>query len=432
MLNKPKKVGIITLGCRVNQYESAYISEVLKNKGYEVVSEGDDCEYYVVNTCAVTAESERKSRQAVRKAAKNARVAVIGCASQINPVFKDIPNVIYVSGCRDKKGCIDAIVNDDGSLNYNVKDMSDAVYEDMSVSDLKPVFSECRAFVKIEDGCNGKCAYCIIPKCRGKVRSRDAESIIREAETLALRGYKEIILTGIEVSAYNKMSLPELIKRVAEIDGIERIRLGSLSPNLITEKFVKSVSECDKFMPHVHLSLQSCNDKVLKDMRRPYSKQDIVDKVAVLRKYIPNCMLSADIIVGFPGETESDFSETADCLEKLGVFHIHAFPYSERKGTPAADMPNKVPKEIRYIRNAELIKKSESIKAKILESISRDDQKILVEKIENGIAYGHTEGYLDAKIKINDKTINIGDIVSAKIISNDGNALECVFTEEQK
>lgn len=417
---KPIKVGIYTLGCRVNMYESCAIAEKLEDLGY-TVSKNGNCQYYIVNTCAVTAESERKSRQLVRRCASKGKVLVIGCAAQIENSFLENENVVFVSGNHNKMSVVDYLESNSKKIIDNVSSMENIEYEEMSLCGRDLLFSECRAFIKIQDGCNGKCTYCIIPKCRGKVRSRSQEGIIEEAKRLVDNGYSEVILTGIEVSAYNKCSLSELIKRVSEIHGIKRIRLGSLSPNIINDEFLKQISSVNSFMPHFHLSLQSCCDKILSAMKRPYRKCDIIDRVKAIRKYMPNCILTADIIVGFPGETEADFRETVETLKALKIFHVHSFPYSERKGTPAADMTESVPKQIRSSRNITLIDECSKIKNSILDEHINMSLTILIEKIKDGKAFGHTEEFMEACIASNN--YKIGDIVEFTAISHDGNMI---------
>lgn len=423
---KNKTVGIHTLGCRVNQYESCAIAERLESLGFRVTGKNIACDYYIVNTCAVTAESERKSRQLVRRCASRGKVFVIGCASQISSAFTGIDNVVYVGGCREKGAVVDAILSDasnseSASDNNRVLSMNDAPYEELSLSTAEELFSECRAFIKIQDGCNGKCSYCIIPKCRGSVRSRPPENIISEAERLVSCGYQEIILTGIEVSAYNKIPLGELINRLSGVNGLKRLRLGSLSPNIINESFLEAVSSCECFMPHIHLSLQSCCDRILKLMCRPYRKKDIFDRVELIRRYIPDCTISADIIVGFPTETEEEFIETVFALNELKVFHVHSFPYSEREGTPAAVMEGSVPKSVRAERNARLIASGNALKAEIVDSLRGKTTSVLVEKIEGELAVGHSEEFIETQF-ISDGC-KIGDIKNIIIESYNGSRI---------
>lgn len=414
MSNK-KSVGILTLGCRVNQYESCAISEMLKQRGFEI-SKLDNCDYYIINTCAVTSESERKSRQLVRRCAKKGKTVVIGCASQLNDKDYNIENVIYVGGNRNKMNAVEAICGEI-SEKMCVAPMNGAEYEKMCITEKDDLFSECRAFIKIQDGCNGKCTYCIIPKCRGQVRSREACEIVNEAQTLVNNGYSEIILTGIEVSAYNKKPLAELIEEVSAVKGLKRLRLGSLSPNVITERFLKTVSELDVFMPHIHLSLQSCSDKILTAMKRPYRKKEIYERIKLIREYIPNCNISADIIVGFPGETDADFEETVNALNELGVFHVHSFPYSEREGTVAATMPNSVPKSIRAERNGKLISENAKTRKRIFENKLNTKTEVLIEKIVGDYCFGHTEDFFEARL--DKKNHFVGEYVTVEVIGYD-------------
>ncbi len=410
-----KKVGIVTLGCRVNWYESVAIAELLSKQGFIPVSEESDCDYYIVNTCAVTAESERKSRQAVRRAALKGKTCVIGCASQLSDSFSKINNVIYTGGCRDKLGCISAITGDIPYGTNAVVPMDGAPYEAMTVSGEGKLFSECRAFVKIQDGCNGKCTYCIIPTCRGSVRSRPLQEIKDEALRLVSNGYKEIILTGIETSAYNQAPLQSLIETLSEVDGLYRVRLGSLTPNIITEQLLQSVVKSKNFMPHFHLSLQSCCDSVLADMKRPYRKSDIISKIELIRSAVKDALISADIIVGFPGESADDFEETVNTLKELNLYRVHSFPYSEREGTPAATFANPVPKSERKRRNNELILAVRENYQSTVRSLAGKHAEVLVEKVIGNTAFGHTESFLEVSFPCED--VAVGDIV--EVIIND-------------
>lgn len=422
------KVGIYTLGCRVNQYESGAIGEMLIQRGYDVLHTDRGCDYYIVNTCAVTAESERKSRQVVRRMAKNGKVVVIGCASQLNKTPFEIENVVFIGGCREKQAAVEAILNESDERIERVPDMSGAEYENFFVNGKSGLFSDCRAFIKIEDGCNGKCSYCVIPSCRGKVRSRPLDDVIDESERLVRCGYKELILTGIEVGAYNKAPLSELIRRVSLIKGLERLRFGSLSPNVINKSFLEAAAESKAFMPHLHLSLQSCSDDVLAGMRRPYRKNDIFGKITLIREFIPDCALSADIIVGFPGETEDQFVETLRAVDELSIFHVHSFPYSERAGTAAAEMEASVPVNVRHERNNRLIETASHIRERIISGLIGQKRSVLVEKISGGTAVGHTEDYMEACFP--DRGYAVGDIADVKIIGSDDGIIKAITEEE--
>lgn len=424
-----KKIGIITLGCRVNQYESNAIAEELVRHGYFVSSRCEDADFAIVNTCAVTAESERKSRQTVRRVAKNCKTLVLGCAAQLGG-FDDIANVIHVCGCRDKLSAAKRIIEYDGDTELTDlrTTMDGAEYEKMSITDMSILFSDCRAFVKIQDGCNGKCAYCIIPKCRGKVRSRPFSEVLSEVRGLVSKGYKEVILTGIETAAYNGAPLWEVVRSMSEIEGLHRVRLGSLTPNAINPTFAEAAADSKKFMPHLHLSLQSCCDATLRRMNRPYTKKDIFERVELVRKKIPCINLSADIIVGFPGETESDFYETLDALKQLRISHVHSFPYSERKGTVAAELKNSVPVGERHKRNGILIRETEKNFKTIFSELLGKERTLLIEKIDKkGYAVGHTEDFFEARVK--NKGYLPGDLVLVDIISCCGTVLE---TEAKK
>lgn len=397
-------------------YESCAIAEKLKENGFDVKN-GGDCDYYIVNTCAVTSESERKSRQLIRRCASKGKVLVMGCASQLNTDYSAIENVIYNCGNRNKASVVDVLSKGEQNVKCDaVTSMQGAEYENICIEGTDTLFSECRAFIKIQDGCNGKCTYCIIPKCRGAVRSREPNAIIEEANRLVSNGYKEIILTGIEVSAYNKLELSALIEEISKIKDLVRIRLGSLSPNIINEKFLKAISSNKKFMPQIHLSLQSCNDRILGLMKRPYRQKDVIEKVSLIKEYIPNCMISADIIVGFPGETEEEYLETARVLKELHIYHVHSFPYSERSGTPAATMEGSVPKDVRNKRNANLLLECSRERARIFDEFIGKDLSVLVERIENGIANGHSEEFLEVYFPV-DERVAIGDIVEVNVKS---------------
>lgn len=422
-------VGLHTLGCRVNIYESCAIAEKLRESGCIIKKDGI-CDYHIVNTCAVTAESERKSRQLVRRCASKGKVLVIGCASQISNAFNDIENVVYIGGNRNKMAVVDYILGEEQKCINAVSEMCGAPYEEMNLQCGDSLFSQCRAFIKIQDGCNGKCTYCIIPKCRGSVRSRNLEDIVDEAKRLSANGYSEIILTGIEVGAYNKSSLATLIECIGKVDGIRRVRLGSLSPNVINDRFLNTVSNVDSFMPHIHLSLQSCCDRILGLMKRPYRKIDIYERVSAIKKAIPNCMISADIIVGFPGETDEEFLETKNALCELGIFHVHSFPYSERSGTPAAEMSDIVPKSVRNQRNVDLIAACAELRKAFYKTMVGGTCSVLVEKVNDNFAVGHTENFIE--VAVDSKEIRVGDIINVIIESYDDSVLYGRVVQEDK
>ena len=392
-----------------------------------VVDFSEKSDLYIINTCAVTAESGRKSAQIIRRALnRGGCVAVIGCYSQLDPTINEIQGVSYIGGNRDKAAVFrkaDELLENSRTRYEESFDLSGPGYESLCIGTQRTdVFSTCRAYVKIEDGCNGRCSYCIIPKVRGPVRSRPVAEIISEVQRLAIKGYKEIILTGIETSAYDYAPLSELINIVDGIEGIERLRFGSLSPNTITDGFLTAAADSRKFMPHIHLSLQSASDRILKLMRRPYNKEQMIKKMEMINTRMPDMLISADFIVGFPTETESDFLQTIDFVNAYGLSHVHAFPFSPRPGTAAASMSGKIPARELKKRNEILIEHSRNVKKRILERYNGESVKVLIESIAKGEYRGHTEDFLETKFTSFTQK-KIGDIAEVNISSTDGEYL---------
>lgn len=393
------RIHIHTLGCRVNQYESVAIAEALEKRGATICKDGEaPCEFYILNTCAVTAESQRQSRQLARRFAGRGRTAVLGCASQnAKEEFLAIPGVFYVGGCTDKLKVVEAIVS---TAVEQPADMVKAVgrgYERMEIDGRSDLFSACRGYIKIQDGCSGHCTYCVIPSLRGPSRSRPAEEVVAEAERLVRSGCREVVLTGIETSAYNAAPLQELLLRLAILEplGLARVRLGSLSPGTLREDFLRGAAEACNFMPHVHLSLQSGADRILRLMRRPYTAGEVLERIKLLRSYLPRVLISADFITGFPTETEAEALETEEFLREADLFHVHAFPYSERAGTPAASMEGQLPMEVRKARCGRLNAVATGNRERILAGFQGKPVRVLVERCRNGVANGHTEEFLE-------------------------------------
>lgn len=412
-----KKVCIYTLGCRVNQYESVSIAEALQKKGFLVTKDEENSDYYLLNTCSVTAESQRQCRQLARRFASRGKVAVIGCASQNQKEdFLSIPGVFYVGGCSGKLAVADAIAEDCGG--DRVTSMDKVPYEPMFVEGKSDLFSTCRAYLKIQDGCSGKCTYCIIPTLRGKTRSRDGEEIFAEATRLVKAGYREIVLTGIETSAYNKLPLGDLISRFGELEsmGLSRVRLGSLSIGSLTPAFLEAVRDTPNFMPHLHLSLQSGSTRILKLMKRPYTAESAMEKILLLRETVPQAQLSGDFITGFPTETEEDYLATEQFVLQSGMMHVHAFPYSERSGTPAAVMEGAVPKEIRKARCARLNAVSAEQKKQIMDTYTGKTVRVLTEKIKDGMAVGHTEEFMECTFPA--ESASVGEVTAVVVCGN--------------
>ncbi len=399
-----KKFAILTLGCRVNHYESQVLSEEISKLGYESAPFNDKCDVYIVNSCAVTEESVRKSKQMVRRAAKknpDAFIAVCGCASQLHPSdFEKIKEISFVYGTRNKDALILALkarINGEKTPRVIVSEPN-SLLTPTSITR----FDRTRAYVKIQDGCENKCAYCIIPKVRGSVVLRPEDEIICEVKALADNGCHEVVLTGIETSAYGER-LPMLIEKIAGIDGIHRIRLGSLEPSFMKKQFVDAIAKIDKVCPHFHISVQNGSDNVLRAMRRRYNVKMLEDNVAYLRSVIPNCNLSADVIVGFPGESEEDFLSTCEFVKRNAFLHLHIFTYSPRPGTEAAAMDNQLPEAVKTERLHRLSAIADEEKRKILTAMieSGKEIKVLCETYVSGQISGHTDGFVECLIQSN-------------------------------
>ena len=414
-----KKVSVFTLGCRVNQYESRALAEFFVKKGYALVPFGEECDVCIVNTCAVTAESERKSAQLIRRASRFAKdVRVCGCyVAARGDALSDMPFVTKAAGCVGKT-----------SLADEVPRLTEKDFELMDIATVSgerlPTMSSARAYIKIQDGCNGRCTYCIIPALRGKVRSRPVEDIFDEAKRLVADGCKEIILTGIETAAYNYMPLPELIKQIAGIDGLSRLRLGSLDPNAINEKFIEVARTTPVLMPHFHISLQSGCDRILALMKRPYKAEEAKKRLLALKKSVPDVKLSADIICSFPTETEEELKETVSYLKSIGFLHIHAFSYSKRPNTPAAEMDGQIPEEIKKHRMRYFLDECQKMERDIHESKIGSNDRVLVEKATEGGFVGHTADFCEALIKTN-TIYTEGDLVDVRIAEYADGKLIC-------
>lgn len=425
-----KRIGIITLGCKVNQYESEALAEELRGRGYEVCDGGELCDAYIINTCTVTAEADRKSRQMIRRAARmkeGAAVIVTGCTAEYSAEeLSKIEGVIGVCGNAKKLDCADMIDNYFNGTASDVPAVSippieEAEFEKMQLSG----FPRTRVYIKIEDGCENKCAYCAIPGARGHVRSKAPEDILREVKGFIDAGVKEIVLTGIETASYGKdldgIKLGFLLKLVDAIAGDCKIRLGSLDPSLFKEKFVDDIKDLKSLAPHFHISLQSGSSKVLALMRRKYNADGAREAMRRIREAIPCAIFTTDIIVGFPGEGEEEFNETVEFVKEARFLSAHIFPYSEREGTVAAEMPDKVPVEIRRERAARLIDIQNAIRAEILEKeIKRQPERdVLFETYSNGVAHGHTDTFLEVSVEA-PRDLH-GEICKVSLTHHDGN-----------
>jgi threonylcarbamoyladenosine tRNA methylthiotransferase MtaB len=405
-----RTVGIYTLGCKVNQYESEAIAEHLEKNGCSVISASESCDAYIINTCTVTAESDRKARQFIRRAIsknKNAYIIVTGCFAQSSPEdIAKIEGVDFICGNGEKLTAAKKLIEyfntekTKGTPEISVGDIDKACFEEMSITK----FERTRAYVKIEDGCENRCAYCIIPSARGKVRSKAPQSIISEVEALVKNGCKEIVLTGIETASYGKdlgdVTLADLLCRVDKINGLERVRLGSLDPSLITPKFVDKISRLTKLAPHFHLSLQSGSSRVLALMRRKYNADMAMNAIKLLRESIPHVSFTTDVIVGFPQESEENFEETVEFVKNAKFLMVHIFPYSSRKGTEASKMKGQISTEEKARRLHRLEKIANAARQEILqdECASGLPKKVLFETYENGFAVGHTASFLEVAV----------------------------------
>ena len=417
-----KSVALHNLGCKVNAYEIDVMQQMLQEKGYKIVPFDEQADIYIVNTCSVTNIADRKSRQMLHQAKKrnpDAIVVAVGCYVQTGTeaVLKD-EGVDLCIGNNRKKDLIsileayfeeqDKTIHDTTVIDIN----HTAEYEEMT---LTKTAEHTRAYIKIQDGCNQFCSYCIIPYARGRVRSRKMEDILAEVRGLVENGYQEIVFTGIHISSYGidfsgetasngmpkytgKSKLLELIKEIHKIEGLKRIRLGSLEPRIISEEFATELSKLEKVCPHFHLSLQSGCNATLKRMNRHYSAEEYYEKVELLRRVYKNPAITTDVIVGFPGETEEEFKETEQFLEKICFYEMHVFKYSKRQGTPAATMANQVPDGVKQERSARLLdmerKQSKEFRTNKIGTVS----EVLFEeaKVINGETYqiGHTAEYI--------------------------------------
>ena len=399
-----RKAAFHNLGCKVNAYETEAMQQLLEKAGYEIVPFAPGADVYVINTCTVTNMADRKSRQMLHKAKKmnpHAIVVAAGCYVQAAGTELEEDSAIdIIIGNNRKKDLVSILEHYERSaVQESLIDINHTKeYEKLS---LEKTVEHTRAYLKVQDGCNQFCSYCIIPYARGRVRSRRKEEVVEEVKTLAGNGCKEVVLTGIHLSSYgidHGSTLQELILAVHEVAGVERIRLGSLEPGIITENFVKTLSALPKFCPHFHLSLQSGCDATLKRMNRRYTSGEYYEKCILIRKYFKHPALTTDVIVGFPGETEEEFAITRDFLKKVDFYETHIFHYSRRKGTKAAVMENQVPSDVAHRRSAILIADGKVRKQRFEEKISETVTKVLFEEsvtIDGKVyASGHTMEYI--------------------------------------
>ena len=421
-----KKAALHNLGCKVNAYETEAMQHLLEEAGYEIVPFTQKADVYVINTCSVTNMADRKSRQMLHKAKKNnpdSIVVATGCYVQTSEkeVLNDLSVDIVIG--NDRKHDLVRLLEEYSldSVNDTVDDINDGKhdFEELFIDQTK---EHTRAFIKVQDGCNQFCSYCIIPYARGRVRSRRFENVIAEVERLAANGFKEVVLTGIHLSSYGvdfeeATGLLELIQAVNAVKGIERIRLGSLEPKIVTEHFASELSKLDKICPHFHLSLQSGCDETLKRMNRKYTTKEYERGCELLRKYFVHPAITTDVIVGFPGETEEEFEQTKAYLEHIHFYEMHIFKYSKRKGTRAAVMPDQIDEQVKAARSEKLIALGHDMSKEFRKFYIGKNEEVLFEEkaviSDKEYFVGYTKEYVKVAKKTDENLEN--QIVSGRI-----------------
>ena len=445
------KVLFITLGCKANQYETNAMEQSFLKRGYDIANDSDVPDICVVNTCSVTNIAERKSRQMLRRMKelnKKAIVVACGCYSQVGKdELEKMPEVDIIVGVNEKNNIVE-IVEKYIKQSEKIEEVSDVMHEKKFQDFGTTTYTELtRAVVKIQDGCDRFCSYCIIPYARGRVRSRDADSILKEIEAISKQGIKEVVLTGIHIASYGKdftdekvkeyrekygykgdyikfdpkddlhtggFRLIELLEQIEKVTDIERIRIGSLEPKLINEEFVKRLANLNKICEHFHLSLQSGCNETLKRMNRRYTVEEFEESAKLLRKYFKDVKLTTDIIVGFPGETEEEFNKTCDFLKKIKFYKMHIFKYSIRKGTVAEKMPNQVDGKIKEERSKILIELSNKNEEEYNQELIGEVVDVLFEERKKEYFEGHTKNYIMVKVKTTENLQN--EIKKVKIV----------------
>ena len=410
-MNLKKKAALHNLGCKVNAYETEAMQQILENAGYEIVPFTEKADVYVINTCSVTNMADRKSRQMLHKAKKNNPDAIVigaGCYVQTKEAEALLDDTIDIIIGNNRKSELLSMIEAYEREHKKVENLTDINHEKQEYETmcLERTAEHTRAFIKVQDGCNQFCSYCIIPFARGRVRSREANDVIQEVTRLAEHGFKEIVLTGIHLSSYGidtDDNLLHLIKEVHKVDGIERIRLGSLEPRIVTEEFARELSKMEKICPHFHLSLQSGCDETLKRMNRRYDTAEYEEGCRILRRYFEHPAITTDVIVGFPGETEEEFELTKKYLEKIHFYEMHIFQYSRREGTKAAVMEHQIPEPVKKERSNELLALEKKMSRQFREYYVGKTETALMEETfsYNGEEYytGYTKEYVKIAVK---------------------------------
>ncbi len=448
-----KTVSFYTLGCKVNQYETNAMEQQFIKNNYEIVENTQKADIYVINTCTVTNIAERKSRQMLRRVKEinpSAVLVVCGCYAQVaKNELEQIPEIDIILGINEKNEIVQIVENYMEKMAEQDKRSQEAEIDDVSKQKEFLDFGDVtyteknRAVVKVQDGCNMFCSYCIIPYARGRIRSRKIESVVSEIEKIAKEEIKEVVITGIHVASYGKdfdnentskkIRLIDLLEAINKIDGIDRIRLSSLEPTIVDEEFATRLSKLDKICDHFHLSLQSGCDETLKRMNRKYTTQIYRDAVATLRKYYPEASFTTDVIVGFPGETDEEFAKTYEFLKEIDFYRLHVFKYSPRRGTVAEKMPNQLDGNKKEERSNKLIELSNSTENKHNQSYIGKTVKVLFEEFEDGFFKGHTTNYMMVKVAgvegQSDKFVN--KILDVKIRENNDETRELIGSVEK-
>ena len=399
---------IYTLGCKVNSYESNIMRDNLLNKGY-VEGNINNSDIYIVNTCTVTNTSDNKSLKVIRKLLreqKNKIIIAVGCMTQVNSDLLKNLGVSIVLGNKDKSHITDYIekyLNNKKNITY-IDDIMNSPFEDMTLNN----FNKTRAFVKIEDGCENYCTYCIIPYARGKVRSKKTHKVIEEITSLVNQGHQEVVLTGIHTGHYNykECSFYKLLKEIVKIKGLKRLRISSIEITEITDDIMNLFKDNNILVDHIHIPLQSGSNKILKLMNRKYDKEYFIERINKLREVRPDISITTDVIVGFPGETEELFNETIDTIKKINFSKIHVFPFSLRKGTKAEELPNHIDGTTKKRRVKELINLSKKLEIEYANMFLNMTKEIIPEVIHDEYLIGHTDNYLNVKVKGCDKLLN--------------------------
>lgn len=412
------KVKAVTLGCKVNAYESEYILSSFKDRGYEITN--DIADIYIVNTCSVTNTSDAKSRKVINRLIRenpNSIIVVMGCMIEANKDM-EIPGVSLIIGNKDKNKVVDLVEAylKDKQVRKILYDNFDDTFEDMFITNMT---SHTRAFVKIQDGCENFCSYCIIPYTRGKQRSKNPDLVIKEIETLVSNGYKEIVLTGIHTGHYGsdlQTTFPDLLKRIVKINGLERLRISSIEITELNDEFFEVLKANPIIVSHLHIPLQAGSDTVLQAMNRKYLTNYFENKVKKIREIRPDISLTTDVIVGFPGETEEEFQETLDFVSKIKFTKVHVFPYSRRKGTKADIMPNQIPENIKKERVKRLIDLSNKLEKEYLDLFLNKEVEVLIEEEYPDYSLGHTGNYLKVKVL---KPFKSNELIKVKIIKRE-------------